>query len=65
VAWFRQWVRNVAVAGLLLGVLEALSITVAPLAFKDIVAVAALMIVLFAKPSGLFGSRTAASLREF
>ncbi len=52
-------------AGLLLGILESLSINVAPLAFKDVVAVAALMIVLVIKPSGLFGSRGAASLRQF
>jgi branched-chain amino acid transport system permease protein len=51
------------VAGLVLGVLEALSITVAPLAFKDIVAVAILMAVLIVRPSGLWGSR-ADSLRE-
>jgi branched-chain amino acid transport system permease protein len=51
-------------AGLILGVFEALSITVAPLAFKDVVAVATLMIVLVVRPSGLFGSRTAASLRD-
>jgi branched-chain amino acid transport system permease protein len=50
-------------AGLLLGILETLSITVAPLAFKDVIAVALLLIVLVARPSGLFGSR-AASLRD-
>lgn len=53
------------VAGLLLGVLESLSIIVAPLAFKDVVAVAVLMLVLVVKPSGLFGSRGAASLRQY
>ena len=51
-------------AGLLLGVVESASIVVAPLAFKDIVSVAALMIVLVVKPSGLFGSKRAASLRD-
>lgn len=52
-------------AGLLLGLLEAFSISVVPLAFKDAIAISILLIILFVRPHGLFGSRTAAELKEF
>jgi branched-chain amino acid transport system permease protein len=52
-------------AGLLLGILEAFSISVVPLAFKDAIAIFILLLILFVRPHGLFGSRTAAGLREF
>lgn len=52
-------------AGLLLGILEAFSIAVVPLAFKDAISIAILLIILFVRPHGLFGSRTAAGLKEF
>lgn len=52
-------------AGLLLGILEAFSISVVPLAFKDAISIAILLLILFLRPHGLFGSRTAAGLKEF
>ena len=52
-------------AGLLLGILEAFSITVVPLAFQDAIAIAILLIILFVRPHGLFGSSEAAALKEF
>ena len=52
-------------AGLLLGILEAFSISVLPLAFKDAIAIAILLVILFVRPHGLFGSATAAGLKEF
>jgi branched-chain amino acid transport system permease protein len=53
------------VAGLLLGLLEAFSISLFPMAYKDAIAVLILIIVLVVKPSGLFGSREVAALKEF
>ena len=53
------------VAGLLLGVLEAFSISLFPMAYKDAIAVLILILVLVLKPSGLFGSREAAALKEY
>jgi branched-chain amino acid transport system permease protein len=44
------------VAGLLIGVLEALSITILPSAYKDAVSVAILLVILIVRPTGLFGS---------
>ena len=52
-------------AGLLLGILEAFSISVVPLAFKDAISIAILLLILFLRPNGLFGSSTAAGLKEF
>jgi branched-chain amino acid transport system permease protein len=52
-------------AGLVLGILEAFSISVVPLAFKDAIAIFILLLILFVRPYGLFGSRTAAGLKEF
>jgi branched-chain amino acid transport system permease protein len=52
-------------AGMILGVLEAFSISVLPAAYKDVIAIAILLLVLFVKPSGLFGSAEAARLKEF
>jgi branched-chain amino acid transport system permease protein len=52
-------------AGLIIGVLEAMSITVIPLAYKDAVSIAILLAILFARPSGLFGNREAGALRQF
>ncbi len=52
-------------AGLLLGIIEAFSITVLPLAFQDAVAIAILLVILFIRPHGLFGSSAAARLKEF
>ena len=52
-------------AGLLLGIIEAFSISVLPLAFKDAIATTILLLILFIRPYGLFGSREAGSLKEF
>lgn len=53
------------VAGLLLGLLESYSIGIVPMAFKDVVAIGVLLLVLVLKPSGLFTGKQAAGLREF
>lgn len=52
-------------AGLLLGIIEAFSVSVLPLAFQDAVAIAIMLIILFIRPHGLFGSSAAARLKEF
>jgi len=52
-------------AGLLLGVIEAFSVSVLPLAFKDAIAITLLLLILFVRPHGLFGSSEAARLKEF
>ena len=44
-------------AGLLIGVLEAASISVLPLAYKDVVALTIMLAILFFRPQGLFGAR--------
>lgn len=43
-------------AGMMLGILEAFSIWVLPAAFKDVIAISILLAILFARPSGLFGT---------
>jgi branched-chain amino acid transport system permease protein len=53
------------VAGLGLGLLEAFSIAVLPLAYVDAVSIAILLVILFFRPSGLFGNREASALKEF
>ena len=52
-------------AGLILGLLESFSIWVMPTAYKDAISIAVLLVILFVRPSGLFGSSEAASLKEF
>jgi len=52
-------------AGMLLGILESFSIWVMPTAFKDVISIAILLLILFVRPSGLFGSKEAFSLKEF
>ena len=52
-------------AGLLLGIIEAFSISVVPLAFQDAISIAILLIILFVRPHGLFGSGEAAKLKDF
>ena len=44
-------------AGLLIGVLESASISVLPLAYKDVVALAVMLLILFLRPEGLFSGR--------
>ncbi len=52
-------------AGLLLGIIEAFSVSVLPLAFQDAIAITILLIILFVRPHGLFGRKDAAGLKEF
>jgi len=52
-------------AGLMLGIIEAFSVSFLPLAFQDAVAIAILLLILFIRPHGLFGSSEAARLKEF
>ena len=51
--------------GLLLGIIEAFSISVVPLAFQDAISISILLIILFVRPHGLFGSSEAARLKDF
>ncbi|MFP4441507.1 MAG: branched-chain amino acid ABC transporter permease [Spirochaetia bacterium] len=53
-----------AFAGLLLGLLESFSISVLPAAYQDVIAMAILLLVLFIKPAGLFGSAKMSALKE-
>jgi branched-chain amino acid transport system permease protein len=52
-------------AGLLLGTLESFSIWVLPAAYKDVIAISILLVILFVRPSGLFGNAEAARLKDF
>ncbi len=52
-------------AGLLLGILESFSICVLPAAYKDVIAISILLVILFVRPSGLFGNLEAARLKEY
>jgi len=52
-------------AGLILGLLESFSIAFLPLAYIDAVSIAVLLVILFFRPSGLFGDREAGALKEF
>jgi branched-chain amino acid transport system permease protein len=49
-------------AGLLVGVLEAASISILPLAYKDVVSLGILLAILFFRPEGLFARRAAGAL---
>ena len=53
------------VAALLLGIIEAFSVSIVPLAFQDAIAITILLVILFVRPHGLFGSKEAAGLRSF
>jgi branched-chain amino acid transport system permease protein len=46
-------------AGLVLGVIESFSVSLMPTAYKDAIAIALLLAVLFVRPSGLFGAPAA------
>jgi branched-chain amino acid transport system permease protein len=54
-----------AAGGLILGLLESFGVWVLPAAYKDAVAIAVMLGVLFLRPSGIFGSAEAARLREY
>ncbi|HQL81821.1 MAG TPA: branched-chain amino acid ABC transporter permease [Spirochaetota bacterium] len=53
------------IGGIVIGLLEAFSISIMPLAYKDAIAIAVLLLILFVRPSGLFGKKEAAGLKEF
>jgi len=53
------------VAGLFLGILESFSISVLPLAYKDAISILVLLIILFVKPGGLFGSKQLTTLKDY
>jgi branched-chain amino acid transport system permease protein len=53
------------VGGIVIGLLEAFSISVMPLAYKDAIAIAVLLVILFVRPAGLLGKREEAGLKEF
>jgi branched-chain amino acid transport system permease protein len=52
-------------AGMILGVLESFSIWVLPAAYKEAISITLLLVILFVRPSGIFGSAEAARLKEF
>ncbi|MGD0884843.1 MAG: branched-chain amino acid ABC transporter permease [Thermodesulfovibrionales bacterium] len=52
-------------AGFILGILESFSIWVMPTAYKDAIAISILLVILFVRPSGLFGNREMLRLKEF
>lgn len=52
-------------AGLLLGIIEAFSVSVVPLAFQDAISIAILLGILFVRPQGLFGSKELTGLKEY
>ena len=58
-------VAKTYVGGLLLGIIEAFSVSVVPLAFQDAISITILLFILFVKPHGIFGSSEAARLKDF
>ncbi|HXX54323.1 MAG TPA: branched-chain amino acid ABC transporter permease [Thermodesulfovibrionales bacterium] len=52
-------------AGFVLGVVESFSIWVMPAAYKDAIAISILLVMLFVRPSGLFGNKETSRLKEF
>ncbi|HPO16933.1 MAG TPA: branched-chain amino acid ABC transporter permease [Candidatus Hydrogenedentes bacterium] len=51
--------------GLLIGIIEAFSVSKLPAAYNDVSAFAILLLVLFIRPHGLFGSPSGQGVREF
>ena len=52
-------------AGMILGILESFSIWVLPAAYKEVISISLLLLILFLRPSGIFGSAEASKLKEF
>jgi branched-chain amino acid transport system permease protein len=52
-------------AGIILGILEAFSISVLPAAYKDVISISILLLILMVRPSGLFGNAEVARLKEY
>jgi branched-chain amino acid transport system permease protein len=53
------------IAGLLLGLIEAFTVSLMPMAYTDVIAIAILLLILFFRPGGLFGNVEVSGLREF
>jgi branched-chain amino acid transport system permease protein len=53
------------IGGILIGLLESFSISFLPNAYKDVIAITILLLILFIKPSGLFGNKESSSLKDF
>ncbi len=53
------------IGGVFLGVLEAFSVSKLPAAFSEVSTLAVLLLVLFFRPNGLFGTAESDSVREF
>ncbi len=51
--------------GMILGILESFSIWVLPAAYKEAVSISLLLLMLFLRPGGIFGSAEAARLKDF
>ena len=45
------------VAGLILGILESFSISIMPMAYKDVISITILLLILFLRPSGILGRK--------
>jgi branched-chain amino acid transport system permease protein len=56
---------GVVVAGILIGIMESMGAGFISSGYKDAIALFVLLIVLFVKPSGLFGKSEASKLKEF
>lgn len=52
-------------AGLILGLLEAFAIIIFPEAYKNIITIGILLLVLFFRPAGLLGAKKSRTVREF
>ncbi len=51
--------------GIVLGIIESFSVWVLPSAYKDSIAISVLLLILFFRPGGLFGSKEELALKEF
>jgi len=51
--------------GIIIGLLEAFSISVMPLVYKDAISIAILLLILFLKPNGLLGKKEVSALKDF
>ena len=52
------------VGGLAVGILEAVSVSRLPAAYNDVAAFGVLLLVLFARPHGIFGAPAGQAVRE-
>ncbi|MBN2545083.1 MAG: branched-chain amino acid ABC transporter permease [Spirochaetes bacterium] len=52
-------------AGIILGLIEAFSVSIFPSAFQDVITIGILLTILFIRPQGIFRSKQFAALKEF